>query len=231
MYAILLAGGIGRRTGLNIPKQFFQIKKKPFLAYCIDKFVPIREFKKIIISSPREYMYETENILEKFFPDEDRLVLIEGGETRHDTLTNSVNYINKIKDCENPIIIKHAAARIFVSTEMIRQCIEYTKEYGAAGPVLKSTDFMIEVENNKVINIPPRSNIVHVQTPQGFRLAEYLETVNDLTEEEIKNVHDLISIYYLRGKQVHLFDGEKSNFKITTAVDVEIARSFLLDGD
>ena len=28
MYAILLAGGIGRRTGLNIPKQFFQIKKK-----------------------------------------------------------------------------------------------------------------------------------------------------------------------------------------------------------
>ena len=70
--------------------------------------------------------------------------------------------------------------------------------------------------------------MVHVQTPQGFRLAEYLETVDDLTDEEIKNVHDLISIYYLRGKEVYLFDGEKSNFKITTAVDVEIAKSFLL---
>ena len=228
MYAILLAGGIGRRTGLNIPKQFFQIKKKPFLAYCIDKFVPIKEFKKIIISSPKEYMYETQNVLDVFFPDEDRLVLIEGGETRHDTLTNSVNYINKIKDRENPIIIKHAAARIFVSTEMIRKCIDYTKEYGAAGPIIKSTDFMIEVEDNKVVNIPQRSNMVHVQTPQGFRLQEYLETVDDLTEDEIKNVHDLISIYYLRGKDVHLFEGDKSNFKITTAVDVEIAKSFLL---
>ena len=225
----MLAGGIGRRTGLNIPKQFFQIQKKPFLAYCIDKFVPIKEFKKIVVSSPKEYMNETKIILDKFFPDEDRLVLIEGGETRHDTLTNSVNYINKIKDCENPIIIKHAAARIFVSTEMIRKCIDYTKKYGAAGPIIKSTDFILEVENNRVVNIPPRANVVHVQTPQGFRLAEYLETVDDLTEEEIKNVHDLISIYYLRGKDVYLFDGDKSNFKITTSIDVEIAKSFLLD--
>lgn len=228
VYAILLAGGIGRRTGLNIPKQFFQIKNKPFLAYCIDKFVPIKEFKKIVVSSPKEYMDETKKIIETFFPDEDRLVVIEGGETRHDTLTNSVNFLNEIADSKDCIVIKHAAARIFVSTDLIRKCIDYTKKYGAAGPIIQSTDFMIEAVDNKVINIPIRSHMVHVQTPQGFKLDEYLETVNDLTPEELENVHDLISAYYLRDKNVYLFDGDKSNFKITTPVDVEVAKSFLL---
>ncbi len=227
-YAILLAGGIGRRTGLDIPKQFFQIKNKPFLAYCIDKFVPIKEFEKIVVSSPKEYIHETEEIIEKFFPDEDRLVVIEGGETRNDTLNNSLSYINSIKTEENPIVVKHAAARIFVSTDMIEKCLELTKEHGAAGPILRSSDFMIEAKDNKVLNIPPRAHMVHVQTPQGFRLQEYLETYNDLTPEEIPTIHDLISLYYLRGKEVFLFDGDKSNFKITTPVDVAIAREFLL---
>ena len=227
-YAILLAGGIGTRTGLNIPKQFFQIKDKPFLAYCIDKFVPITEFKKIVISSPREYIKETNNIINSFFPDDDRLVVIEGGETRNDTLNNSLNYINEIKEEENPIGIKHASARIFVSTDLIRQCLELTKKYGAAGPIIRSTDFIIEAKDNNVLNIPPRENIVNVQTPQGFRLKEYLETYNDLKPEEIPTIHDLISLYYLRGKKVYLFDGDKTNFKITTPVDVEIAKEFLL---
>ena len=228
VYAILLAGGIGRRTGLTIPKQFFEIKNKPFLAYCIDKFVPIKEFKKIVVSSPKEYLEETKKIVDTFFPNEDRLVVIEGGETRHDTLTNSVNYINEIADSKDCVVIKHAAARIFVSTELIRECIDYTKKYGAAGPIIQASDFLIETEENKVVNIPIRSHMVHVQTPQGFHLDEYLETINDLTPEELKNVHDLISAYYLRNKEVYLFEGDKSNFKITTPVDVEIAKSFLL---
>ena len=228
IYAILLAGGIGRRTGLNIPKQFFQIKNKPFLAYCIDKFVPIKEFDKIIVSSPKEYIHETEAIINKFFSDEDRLVVVEGGESRQDTLDNCLEYIDSIEEDKNSIIVKHAAARIFVSTDLIQQCLEYTKEYGAASPIIQSTDFIIEAENNKVINIPPRKNIVHIQTPQGFILGEYLETYTDLNDEEKKNVHDLVSLYYQRDKDVYLFEGDKSNFKITTPVDVEIAKEFLL---
>jgi len=36
--AIILAGGDGSRTGLAIPKQFIEIKRKPILVYTLERF-------------------------------------------------------------------------------------------------------------------------------------------------------------------------------------------------
>lgn len=115
VFAVLLSGGIGTRTGYDIPKQFIKINNKPLLAYCIEKFVIFEEFKKIIVSSPEEYLDETKELIDDYFPNEERIVVILGGETRQDTLMNSINYVNEINDCEDAIVINHDAARIFVS--------------------------------------------------------------------------------------------------------------------
>ena len=227
VYAVLLSGGIGNRIGADIPKQFIEINNKPLLAYCIEKFTPIKEFKRIIISSPIKYIDKTNKLIEKFFPNESRIDVIEGGETRQDTLMNSVHHINNIKSNNKAIVINHDAARIFVSTSMIKECIEYTKKYGASSPVIASTDVIVKTKNNKVTEMPNRYDLVHVQTPQGFEINEYLDLYNDLTEEEIESVHEIIRIYYLRNKYIHLFNGEKSNFKITNPIDIEIAKSIL----
>lgn len=214
VYAVLLSGGIGNRIGADIPKQFIEINNKPLLAYCIEKFTPIKEFKRIIISSPIKYIDKTNKLIEKFFPNESRIDVIEGGETRQDTLMNSVHHINNIKSNNKAIVINHDAARIFVSTSMIKECIEYTKKYGASSPVIASTDVIVKTNNNKVTEMPNRYDLVHVQTPQGFEINEYLDLYNDLTEEEIESVHEIIRIYYLRNKYIHLFNGEKVILKL-----------------
>ena len=36
--AIIIAGGVGNRMGLNIPKQFVEVKGKPVLAYTLQSF-------------------------------------------------------------------------------------------------------------------------------------------------------------------------------------------------
>ena len=189
VYAILLSGGIGTRTGFNMPKQFIEVNEKPFLAYCIDKFIEINEFKKIIVSSPKEYISKTEKLIEKYFPNENRLIVIEGGKTRQDTLMNSIRYVNKINNNENSYIINHDAARIFVPVQQIKKCIEFTKKYGASSPVIPSTDVIVETGNNQVIRMPNRYNMVHVQTPQGFKLNEYIKLYNKLTLDEKESVH------------------------------------------
>ena len=227
VYAVLLSGGIGNRMNAGIPKQFIEINKKPLLAYCIEKFTPVNEFKKIIISSPKEYINKTKELVEEFFPDENRIDVIEGGKTRQDTLMKSTYYINNIKTSTNAIVINHDAARIFVSTSMIKDCIEFTKKYGASSPVIPSTDVIVKTKDNKVTEMPNRYDLFHVQTPQGFEINEYLELFNDLTDEEIESVHEIIRVYHLRNKDVHLFNGEKSNFKITNPIDIEIAKSIL----
>ncbi|MBE6489652.1 MAG: D-ribitol-5-phosphate cytidylyltransferase [Methanobrevibacter sp.] len=226
VYAILLSGGIGSRTGFDIPKQFIEFNGRPMLAFCIDKFVAFSDFKKIIISSPKEYLNKTKELINSFFPNETRLVVIEGGATRQDTLMNSLSYINDLTN-EDECIVCHDAARIFVSVDQIEKCIKYTKEYGAASPVIPSTDVIIETRGNAVFKMPNRYDMVHVQTPQGFYIGEYLQLYNSLLEDDIDSVHEIIRVYFLNNKDVFLFDGEKSNFKVTTSIDVEIASQIL----
>lgn len=226
-YAVLLAGGIGSRVGANIPKQFIKINNKPLIVYCIEKFILLNEFKKIIVSSPKEYISQTKEFIDEFLPNEDRIVIIEGGETRQDTLLNSIYYIDKIKDCDNPIVVCHDAARIFVSEKLIKNCIDYTRKYGSSSPVVSTTDVIVEMENKTVTRMPNRYNLVHVQTPQGFKLTEYKNLFEKLSDDEKSDVHEIIKVYYLNNKEVYIFNGEKSNFKITTPFDIELAEFIL----
>lgn len=224
--AVLLAGGIGTRIGSNLPKQFIEINNKPILVYCIEKFVKVKEFDKIIVSSPKKYIEHTEKLIKDFFSDK-RLVVIEGGETRQETLLNSLHYIQQINGSEEVIVVNHDAARIFVSQDQIKKCIIYTKKFGSSSPIIPSTDVIIEVDDEFVKTMPNRYDIVHVQTPQGFKLNEYLDLFNNIPQKEIENIHEIVKVYYLNKKFIKLYDGEKSNFKITNPIDIKIAESIL----
>ena len=226
IFAVLLAGGIGSRMGADVPKQFIEINNKPLLVYCIEKFVEVNEFDKIIVTSPKQYVDYTRRLTKKFFSDE-RLIVIEGGKTRQDTLLNSIEHIKKNYDDEDAIIINHDAARIFVSPNQIIKCINYTKEFGSSSPIIPSTDVIIETEGESVKNMPNRYDMVHVQTPQGFKLNEYVDLFNRLTPEEVDNVHEIVKVYYLNSKFIKLFDGEKSNFKITNPIDIKVAEAII----
>ena len=215
--------------GYDIPKQFININNKPILSYCIEKFVELGEFKKIIVSSPKNYLKKTEEIVSEYFPDITNIVVILGGETRQDTLMNSLKYIKMIDDSEDLIIINHDAARIFVSPNQIKKCILYTKKFGCSSPIIPSTDVIIETNGDSVKNMPNRYDLFHVQTPQGFKLNEYLNLFNNLSSEEVENVHEIVKVYYLNKKFIKLFNGEKSNFKITNPIDIKIAKSILED--
>ena len=37
-YVILLAGGIGKRMGSNLPKQFIKVEEKPILVHTAERF-------------------------------------------------------------------------------------------------------------------------------------------------------------------------------------------------
>lgn len=226
IYAVLLSGGIGSRMGLNIPKQFIKINKKPLLVYCIENFIRISEFDKIIVTAPKEFLKYTKNVVNNFFDDK-RIKVIVGGKTRQDTLLKSLEYIKQISKNKNPIVINHDAARIFVSEDQIKQSIEYTKKFSAASPYIPSTDVIIEVNEKNVKKIPNRFNMIHIQTPQGFKLNEYISYFNNLTIKEKRDIHEIIKVYFLNKKSVYLFEGDRKNFKITYPIDIKIAKTII----
>ena len=221
IFAAILAGGIGTRLDAGLPKQFYKINNKPLLVYCIEPFLNVGEIDKIIVSSPKQYRNYTQELMDEYF---------DSGKTRNDTILNSIDYAIKNGATSDSIMITHDGARIFVSPELIKNSIEYAHEYGAASPVVPAVDVIFQSkEKGKLTKIPERKYLFHSQTPQTFNINEFMEIYNDLTDDEIKLLDEAMMLFYLRDKEVYLFEGDSSNFKITRPFDIEIAKFILGD--
>lgn len=44
--AVILSGGTGSRTGLDIPKQYVEIHGRPMIDFCLETFLPIRRWTR-----------------------------------------------------------------------------------------------------------------------------------------------------------------------------------------
>lgn len=227
IFAAILAGGTGTRLGVDVPKQFFKINNKPILVYCIEQFIKVEQLDKIIVSSPKQCLNDTQSLIDKYFVN-DKLVVIEGGKTRNDTILNSIEYaINNGAD-DDSIMVTHDGARIFVSPDLIEYSIKYAIEFGAASPVIPAVDVIFQSkQQGKLTNIPERKYLFHSQTPQSFNIKKFLKIYDDLTEDEIKLLDEAMMLFYLRNEEVYLFKGDSSNFKITRPFDITIAKSIL----
>lgn len=228
--AAMLAGGIGSRLKQGKPKQFVKINNKPILVHSVETFLNVSELDKIIVSSPKKCINQTIAMMEDYFPNNNRIVVIEGGVTRNDTILNSIKYM-KDQNCEkDSILVTHDASRIFVSEILIENSIKFAAEVGAASPVIPATDVIFESkEDGKLTNIPLRKNLYHSQTPQSFNIDKFIEIYEDLSEEEISKLDEAMMLFHLRGADVKLFPGEQGNFKITRPFDITIAESIFKD--
>ena len=114
--------------------------------------------------------------MDKYFPQNDKIVVIEGGLTRNGTILNSIQYM-KNQNCEkDSILVTHDASRIFVSEKLIEQSINYALEVGAASAVIPATDVIFESKvDGKLTDIPLRKYLYHAQTPQSFNIDKFLE--------------------------------------------------------
>ena len=224
-FAGILAGGIGSRMGnTQMPKQFLLIGEKPILIHTIEKFNNCIDINKIVVAVPSDWIVYTKNLINKYIKT-DKVNVIAGGDNRNDTILNICKYINnnyKLED--NDIIITHDAVRPFITQRIIKDNITKCIEYGATDTVVPATDTIVEAKDNTIIsNIPIRNIMYQGQTPQSFKILEFMDISNKLSNEEKEILTDACKIYVLKNKKVGLVEGELSNIKITTAYDLKMA--------
>lgn len=230
IYAAILAGGVGKRFGsTDLPKQFLEIKNKAVIIHTIEKFLLNPDFEKVIVLSPKEWVEHTKNIIKKQLPNIDKIVVIEGGNTRNDTIMNAISYIeNEGNLDDDTIILTHDSVRPFVSHRIISENIKACKEFGACDTVIKASDTIVESKDENIISdIPERKYMYQGQTPQTFKAKELKETFMSLSDNEKEILTDACKIYVLKNKKVALVDGEPYNIKITYPYDLRIAKSLL----
>ncbi|MEE0902514.1 MAG: 2-C-methyl-D-erythritol 4-phosphate cytidylyltransferase [Methanobrevibacter sp.] len=232
IFAAILAGGIGSRMGgTDTPKQFLDLGNKPVIIHTIEKFVINNKIDKIIVLTPQNFINHTNHLINEYIGETENIVVIEGGETRNDTLINSINYIDEHFGIDDDsIIITHDSVRPFVTHRIIEDNIEAAKRYGACDTVVPATDTIVESINARTIeSIPVRDYYYQGQTPQSFNIKKLFNLISSLTEEESNILTDACKIFTLKDEDVYLVEGEVTNIKITYPYDLKLANTILED--
>ncbi|HJD46906.1 MAG TPA: 2-C-methyl-D-erythritol 4-phosphate cytidylyltransferase [Candidatus Mediterraneibacter norfolkensis] len=230
VYAVILAGGHGTRMGnLDKPKQFIEIGGRPVIIHTIEKFAVNPKFAEIIVLVPKQWLAYTKDIIRRNISCSVSIVVIPGGDTRNETIMNSIKYIeDKGKLTDETVIITHDSVRPFVTYRIIEENIRYAMECGACDTVVPASDTIVESCDGKYIShIPDRKIMYQGQTPQSFRAKKLRDVYASLTEEEKEVLTDACKIYVLKNEPVHLVDGEVSNIKITYPHDIRVAEAIL----
>lgn len=224
--ALILAGGSGTRMGISaLPKQFLSIGKKPIIIHTIEQFMMVKEINHLIVVVSKDFKNHLENILKQYGIK--NVHIVTGGKDRHDSVVNGCKYIKEVLKAEDAVVISHDSVRPFITRRIIEDNIEAIKHNDVVDTIIPATDTIVEGSNNVITNIPDRKKMFQGQTPQTFKLNEFLSLSETLTEEEQNILTDVCKLYYLRNKKVGYVDGEVFNFKITTKFDLNIANGFV----
>lgn len=230
IFGVVLAGGIGSRMGnVDKPKQYLLVGDKPILIHTLERFYIESEFEKILVLCPAEWVSHTKNLIRKYMDDSRRVVVLQGGVTRNETIMNSIRYIEENYGLsDDTIVVTHDSVRPFVTQRIIEENIKYAKKYGACDTAVAATDTIVCSEDNQVISeIPNRSKMYQGQTPQSFNALKLKNLYESLTEEEKNVLTDAAKIFVMKGEKVHIVDGEVFNIKITYPYDLRVAEALL----
>ena len=218
-YAIIVAGGTGKRMGSAIPKQFLMLNDKPVLYHTLKAFLEAYEDLQIILVLPEDYSDMGKEIIDAYF-DYTRIQVTFGGENRFHSVRNGLRLV-----AAESIVFVHDAVRCLVSVDLVRLCYEHTLQMGSAVPVVRSRDsvrFLNEEGNdNEVLD---RNKVVLVQTPQTFHSKILLPAFEIDYKERFTDEATVVEAF---GLKISLVEGEEDNIKITRPVDLQIAASIL----
>lgn len=229
--ALILAAGTGSRMGnADKPKQFLLIHGKPLMVHTIEAFEVNPEIDAIVISTNKEYIDEVKVMCRQFDLTKVKNV-VAGGNARQISVYNGLLGVKEIGAKDDDIVLIHDSARPLISQKIINENIKACQEYGAVDTVIKASDTIVKsLDGQKIEDIPPRSELYQGQTPQTFKFSIIMNAHNNVLDKNVPNVTDDTKLVLMQGQDVHLVEGDKLNFKITTFDDLMMLKALLKIG-
>lgn len=225
-YLILLAGGVGKRMGADIPKQFMKVKDKPIIAYSIENFQRNEQIDGIVVVCVAEWKEYLKNIIEEYNLTKVKWIT-EGGSTGHDSIRNGVFFLKDIIQPDDFIIV-HDAVRPILPQAALNEVIRVAHENGNASSSIACHPPIVYTEDFKSgIKDVDREHVMLTASPQVYRYDLALRCY-EMAEKE--NKHDFtftssLLIYY--GERVYFAKGTTSNIKITRKEDLALFEALL----
>lgn len=224
-YAVILAGGIGRRAGGDTPKQFRMLGGKPVLWWSLKAFHDEDPETDLVVVL-HEDCHRLWNDLLGALPEEERFPhrIVTGGKERTDSVQAGLSVVQE--EGPDSLVAVHDGARPLVSPAMIARGWEKARVACAAVPAVPLSDSIRRLHSVTSgsgygpSSAVDRSSYVAVQTPQIFDLRLLRKAYAGRREGKVYTddaslVEDIVP--------VALYEGEQTNMKITNPQDFRIA--------
>ena len=228
--AVVLAGGVGARIGLGIPKQLIKIAGRSILEHTIDAFQQHPDVDEVLVLMAPGHLDAVREILRSGrYP---KVVdVVEGRPTRSATTLAALEWLG---DAECNVLL-HDAVRPMVSQRIIGDCFEALRTHRAVDVAIPSADSIIEVdERNTIAAVPQRSSLRRGQTPQAFRASVLKEAYARAADDPGFEPADECSVLlrYVPEEPIWVVPGDDLNMKVIEPIDLYLAdKLFQLSDD
>ncbi len=215
---ILVAGGVGRRFGGSVAKQFLPLGGRPMLAVTAERFVDLPGLGRLIVVAAPDAFEHCASLLEPL-----RLPLrfAPAGAERQQSVASGLAAL----DADCGIVVVHDAVRPLVRREAIAACVAAARATGAAILAAPVADTVKQARDGRIVATIPRGELWLAQTPQVFQV-EVLRRAHAAAGAASAATDDAALVEQL-GLPVAIVAGDASNRKITTQEDLVWAEALL----
>lgn len=226
---IILASGVGKRMGAGKNKTLLALGGKPIIFYALEVFEKSKDIDGIVLVVREKDQATFEKIVEKY-KFKKILGIIPGGKERQDSSYAGIDFINDAfnsKDKLGLILLFHNGANPFVTNSELHACIVEAKKRGACAVAHRTKDTIREVNKYGLsIQVLDRSKLWNMQTPQAIQFTLAKKAFQKANSANFLGTDD-VSLVERFGKKVKIIEASKNNFKLTTPLDLELAKLIL----
>jgi len=163
---VLLSGGVGKRMGANMPKQYLPLRGQPIALYSFFTFAGMKEVGEIVVVCDVSYESLFVEASSKSCLPQGALKFARPGKERQDSVFSGLQQIR----ASAALVAVHDSARPIVSAEETRKVLADASLHGAAVLGVPSKATVKESDGKGfVARTLDRSLLWEMQTPQVMR--------------------------------------------------------------
>ncbi|HKX47572.1 MAG TPA: 2-C-methyl-D-erythritol 4-phosphate cytidylyltransferase [Gaiellaceae bacterium] len=219
VWALIAAAGSGERLGIDRPKAFAALGRRPLLAESLDRLDRCDLVDAIVVAAPPGWE-EPSILLAEELAASKVVACVTGGATRAESVAVALAEVHD----EALVVLVHDAARPLVEDALVERLLGPLGEgFDGAVPVLPIADTLKRIRGGAVVETVAREGLAAAQTPQAF-LAPALRRA---FEGDLAGATDCASLVERAGGRVAAVEGDVRLLKITTPADLALVESWL----
>ena len=216
--AVIVAAGTASRMG-GIDKVMAELDGEPMILRTVRTFQNCDAIKEIVVVTREDLILPIMRLCAGL--DKVQAVIC-GGASRQESVQLGLNALsNKVK-----LVAVQDGARPLITDAVIDRTVRAAHTYGAAAPAIPVKDTIKVVAGGVVKETPDRATLQAVQTPQVFDF-DLLRGALKKAKEDGAAVTDDCSAVERLGMSIKIVEGDERNIKVTTPMDLKIAKLLL----